>query len=103
MRPRRDGSRDARLQTVLLMAQEALAPGPPAWGVALVDEHREPAAVLVASNSSAVEREGHACDAAAPGHRPAGRRRRPSTGAVRTAAPGRRRRSRSRRMAPSTP
>ena len=57
---RHEGYRDARLQTLLSTAQEALGPRAPASGLAIVDdrgaEHREPAVVMVSNNPYAVDR-----------------------------------------------
>ena len=57
---RQEGYRDARLQTLLATAQEALGPRAPASGLAIVDdrgaEHREPAVVMVSNNPYAVDR-----------------------------------------------
>ena len=57
---RQEGYRDARLQTLLSTAQEALGPRAPASGLAIVDdrgaEHREPAVVMVSNNPYAVDR-----------------------------------------------
>ena len=57
---RQDSYRDARLQTLLSTAQEALGPRAPASGLAIVDdrgaEHREPAIVMVSNNPYAIDR-----------------------------------------------
>ena len=57
---RQEDYRDARLQTLLSTAQEALGPRAPASGLAIVDdrgaEHSEPAVVMVSNNPYAVDR-----------------------------------------------
>jgi hypothetical protein len=57
---RQEGYRDARLQTLVTTAQEALGPRAPASGLAIVDdhgaEHRDPAVVMISNNPYAVDR-----------------------------------------------
>jgi diacylglycerol kinase family enzyme len=56
---RQEGYRDARLQTLLATAQQALGPRAPASGIVIVDdrgiEHRDPAVVMVSNNPYAVD------------------------------------------------